>query len=147
LVTDRAILTLVMGAALLGGCAAKQKAVSAQAVSAQEDKVRAVCIEQALNKQTYADNVNSFAFCMRAKGYNEYKLYPSETMANAGKPLAADASTRTPESSPGVAAGDDYERAVASYNNCILDHTANLSACEQQWAIMNAEGKVSSRRP
>ena len=125
--------------------AAKQKAASAQAASAQEDKVRAACVEQALNKATYADNVNSFASCMRAKGYNEDMLYPSEITANAGKPLAADASTRAPESSPGAAAGEDYERAVASYNNCILDHTANLSACDQQRAIMNAEGKVSSR--
>ncbi len=49
------------------------------------------------------------------------------------------------ESSPNLAASDDYERAVANYNNCVLDHTANVGACDGQRAIMNAEGKVSSR--
>jgi hypothetical protein len=44
-----------------------------------------------------------------------------------------------------VSATEDYERAIANYNNCILDHTANLSACEKQRAIMNAEGKVLPR--
>jgi hypothetical protein len=101
----RAFLTLVMGAVLLGGCAAKQKAVSAQAVSAQEDKDRA-----------------------------------------AGKPLATDASKMGRESSPG-AASEDYERAVANYNDCFLDHTANLSACEKQRLIMDRLGEVSSRSP
>jgi len=46
------------------------------------------------------------------------------------------------ESSPGLAATDAYERAVADYDNCILDHTANLSACEKQRAIMNANTKL-----
>src|SRR5690349_1058110 len=51
------------------------------------------------------------------------------------------------ENSPEFAASEDYERAVADYNNCVLEHTANLGACEKQKAIMNGLGKVSSRLP
>jgi hypothetical protein len=98
----RAFLTVVIGAVLLGGCAAKQKAVSAQ-----DD--------------------------------------PSETTAIAGRPLAPDAPKMARESGPGLAATEEYERAVADYNNCILDHTANLSACEKQRALMNADSKAVSR--
>jgi PBP1b-binding outer membrane lipoprotein LpoB len=98
----RAFLTLVIGAVLVGGCAAKQKAVSAQ------------------------DN-------------------PSETTTAVGRPLTPDPPAR--ESSPGVSATEEYDRAVADYNNCILDHTANLSACEKQRAIMNANRKAGSRLP
>ena len=91
----RTVLMLVIAAVLLGSCAAKQKAVSAQAVSAQEDQ-----------------------------------------------PLVTDGSKMARESSPGLLASEDYERAVANYNDCILEHTANLSACEDQRAIMNADGRV-----
>ena len=98
----RAFLTLVIGAVLLAGCAAKQNAASAQGD-------------------------------------------PSETTATAGRPLGPDPPAR--ESSPGLPATEAYERAVADYNNCILDHTANLSACEKQWAIMNANSKAVSRLP
>jgi len=98
----RAFLTLVIGAVLLGGCAAKQKAVSAPGDA-------------------------------------------SETTATAGRPLAPDPPAR--ESSPGLAATEEYERAVADYNNCILDHTANLSACEKQRAIMDANRKTGSKLP
>jgi len=143
----RAFLTVIMGAILLGGCAAKQNAASSQAIIAQEDKDRAACLEQALNKGTNDENKKAFASCMRARGYNEDKPYPSETTANAGKPLVTDASTMARESSPGLAATEAYERAVADYNNCILDHTANLSACEKQRAIMNANSKAGSRLP
>ncbi len=45
----------------------------------------------------------------------------------------------------GLAASEDYERAVASYSDCILEHTANLSACEKQRAIMNGLGGVFPR--
>jgi hypothetical protein len=65
---------LVIAVVLLGGCGAKQNAVSAQD--------------------------------------------PSETTATAGKPLAPDAKTAR-ESSPGLVASEDYERAVVDYNNCI----------------------------
>jgi hypothetical protein len=85
---------------LLGGCAAKEKAVSPQA---------------------------------------------SETTATTGKPLASDAPKMARESTPGLPASEDYERAVADYNKCILDHTADLNACEKQRAIMNADGKALSR--
>jgi len=98
----RAFVTLVIGAVLLGGCAAKQKAVSAQ------------------------DN-------------------PGGTTATVGRLLTPDPPAR--ESSPGVPATEAYERAVADYNNCILDHTANLSACEKQRAIMNASRKAGSGLP
>jgi hypothetical protein len=97
----QAFLTLVIGAVLLGGCAARQNAVSAQD--------------------------------------------PSETTASAGKPLAPDAAKAARESGPGLVASGDYERAVTDYNNCILDHTTDLSACEKKRAIMNGLGKVSSR--
>jgi arsenite methyltransferase len=40
----------------------------------------------------------------------------------------------TSESSPSLSASEDYERAVADYSNCVLDHTANLNACEKQRA-------------
>ena len=32
---------------------------------------------------------------------------------------------------------DDYDRAVANYQSCVLENTANLSACEKQKAAMN----------
>jgi hypothetical protein len=51
------------------------------------------------------------------------------------------------ESGPGLAESEDYERAVADYNNCVLEHTSNLSACQKQQAIMNGLGKISSRLP
>jgi hypothetical protein len=142
----RAFLMVIMGAMLLGGCAAKPTAKSAQAVSAQEDKDSAACLEQPLKKESYDEHQKSFASCMRAKGYHEEKLYPSETTANARNPSISDGlKTIARESGPGLAASEDYERAVADYNNCVLEHTSNLSACEKQQAIMNGLGKVSSR--
>lgn len=137
----RAFLTLLIGAVLLGGCVARPTATSAQAVSAQEDKDSAACIEQPLKKESYDERQKSFASCMRARGY-----HPSETTANAKNPLGSDGSKNIArEGSPELAASENYERAVADYNNCVLDHTANLSACEKQRAIMNGLGKVSSR--
>jgi len=136
----RAFLTLLIAAVLLGGCASKQRAGSAQAVSAQEDKDRAACVEQTLNKQTSNENQNSFASCMRAKGYNESN--PSGTTANAAKPIRDGI---TNESSSSLSASENYERAVANYNDCVLDHTGDLGACDKQRAIMNGLGKISSR--
>jgi hypothetical protein len=142
----RAFLTLLIGAILLEGCAAKQTTGSAQAVSAQEDKDRAACLEQPPKKETYDEHQKSFASCMRVKGYNEDKLYPSETTANAGKPSISDGmKSMARESSSSLAASEDYESAIADDNNCVLDHTSNLSACEKQRAIMNGLGKVLSR--
>src|SRR5262249_713100 len=46
---------------------------------------------------------------------------------------------------PSLGASEDYERAVADYNNCVLDHTSNLNACDKQRTIMNGLGKLSSR--
>jgi hypothetical protein len=65
------------------------------------------------------------------------------TTANAAT-ISDGLKSMTSESSP---ASEDYERAVANYNNCVLDHTANLAACEKQRTIMNGVGKVSSRSP
>ena len=142
----RAFLTVIMGAMLLGGCAAKPTARSGQAVSAQEEKDSAACLEQPLKKESLDEHQKSFASCMRARGYHEDKLYPSETTANARNPLINDGLKNIArESSPELAASEDYERAVADYNTCILEHTSNLSACEKQQAIMNRLGKVSSR--
>jgi PBP1b-binding outer membrane lipoprotein LpoB len=99
----RAILSVIIGAMLLGACAAKPTATSTSAASAQENK----------NSAAISDNLNTIAW----------------------------------ENSPEFAASEDYERAVADYNNCVLEHTANLGACEKQKAIMNGLGKVSSRLP
>lgn len=142
----RAFLMVVVGAMLLGGCAAKPSAKSAQAVSAQEDNDSAACLEQPLKKESYDEHQKSFASCMSARGYHEEKLYPSETTANPRNPSTSDGlKTIARESGPGLPASEDYERAVADYNNCVLEHTSNLSACEKQQAIMNGLGKVSSR--
>jgi hypothetical protein len=92
----RAFLSLLIGAVLLGGCAAKPTA--------------------------------------------------GGTTANAAKPTISDGlKSLTSESSPSLSASEDYERAVANYSDCVLDHTANLPACEKQRAIMDRLGKVSSR--
>jgi hypothetical protein len=132
-----------MGAMLLGGCAAKPTAGSAQA---QEDKDAAACLEQPLKKQSYAEHQKSFASCMSARGQHDDKQYPSAATANARNPLIRDGSKNiAQESSPEFAAGENYERAIADYNNCVLEHTSNLSACAKQQAIMNGLGKVSSR--
>jgi PBP1b-binding outer membrane lipoprotein LpoB len=142
----RRFLTVIMGAMLLGGCAAKPTATSAQAVSAQENKDIAACLEQPLNKESYEEHQKSFAACMRAKGYQEEKLHPSDTTGNARSPLISDSlKNLARKSSPDLAVSEDYERAVADYNNCVLENTSNLSACEKQQAIMNGRGKVSSR--
>jgi hypothetical protein len=93
-VAVRAFLGLLIGAVLLGGCAAKPTA--------------------------------------------------GGTTANEAK-LIIDGESLTSKSSPSFSAGEDYERAVADYNNCVLEHTSNLAACEKQQAIMNRLGKVSAR--
>src|SRR5215469_7940836 len=112
----RAFLTVIMGAILLAGCAAKPTARSAQAVSAQEDKDSAACLEQPLKKEGYEEHQKSFASCMRARGYHEDKLYPTQTTANASNPLISDRKNIAQKS---LAASDDQERAVADYNNCV----------------------------
>ena len=35
-------------------------------------------------------------------------------------------------------ARNEYDRAVVNYQNCVLENTSNLSACERQRAAMNA---------
>jgi hypothetical protein len=91
----RAFLTVIMGAVLLGSCAAKPTSSSVQAVLAQDKD-------------------------------------------SATKSIAR-------ENSPELAASERYEHAVADYNNCMLEHTSNLGACDKQQAVMNRLGKVSSR--
>jgi hypothetical protein len=44
-------------------------------------------------------------------------------------------------------ARDKYDRAVADYQNCLLDNTANLSVCERQRAIMNSAATILFGRP
>ena len=85
----RVFFTLLISAILLGGCAAKQKATSAQAASTQEDRA-------------------------------------------AGEPPIE----------PNNIARENYDRAVADYQNCLLDNTANLSACEGQRTAMNAAANL-----
>jgi hypothetical protein len=66
--------------------------------------------------------------------------------ADAAKPTISDGfKSMTGESSPSLSASEDYERAVANYSDCVLDHTGNLQACEKQRVIMDRLGKVSSR--
>jgi hypothetical protein len=84
----RAFLVVLIGALLLGGCAAKQTAVSAHP--------------------------------------------PSETGTIA----------MAPPVSPNDAARDNYDRAVAAYQDCVLDNTINLSVCERQRTAMNAAANV-----
>jgi hypothetical protein len=141
---------------VLAGCAAKQKAVSAQPVSAQDEKDRIACLDET-SKESFDEK--AFAACLRAKGYNLTNTTPAAatvpavtttpiatTSPPAPKSLAADGLNRmVRESSPGLAASDEYDRAVANYNNCLLEHTANVSACEEQRAIMNADGRGLSK--
>ncbi len=44
-------------------------------------------------------------------------------------------------------ARDEYDHAVADYQNCLLDNTANLSACERQRVAMNAAATILFGRP
>ncbi len=39
-------------------------------------------------------------------------------------------------------ARDEYDRAVANYQSCVLDNTVNLSACEKQRAAMNSAATI-----
>jgi hypothetical protein len=39
-------------------------------------------------------------------------------------------------------ARDEYDRAVTNYQNCVLDNTSNLSACERQRAAMNSAATI-----
>jgi hypothetical protein len=64
---------------------------------------------------------------------------------SAKKPAGSPQASIATLSSPSLTASEDYERAVADYNNCVLDHTSNLNACDKQRAIMNSLGKASSR--
>jgi|SRR6516225_1345811 hypothetical protein len=82
----RAFLMVLIGALLVGGCAAKQKAASTQPAS---------------------DTATS----------------------GAGPPVSSNSLDP---------ARNEYDRAVTNYQNCLLDNTSNLSACEKQRAAMNA---------
>jgi hypothetical protein len=91
----RAFLVVLIGAVVVGGCAAKQKELPTQPAS---------------------DPATSGA-------------------ASPGSPNNVDL------------ARDEYDRAVADYQNCILDNTANLNACERKRATMNAAATVLFGRP
>jgi hypothetical protein len=137
-----ALLALVVGSVLLGGCAASQKAVPAQGMSAQEERDRAACLEGAHGEISYDEK--SFSSCMTARGYSEDKLYPGGTTANVGRPSGSDAMNTTARqiTDPAGAVRENYDRAVADYQSCLLDHTSNLSECEKQRALMDADAKV-----
>lgn len=83
-----AILTVIIGVLLLGGCAARQTTESTQ---------------------------------------------PASNTATSGA---------GPTISPNDLARTEYDRAVADYQNCLLDHTANLSACERQRAAMDKAATI-----
>jgi hypothetical protein len=86
----RALLMILVGAFLLGGCAAKQKTESNQPVT-------------------------------------------EPATGGAGQPVSPDNLHL---------ARDEYDRAVANYQNCVLENTANLSACEKQRAAMNTAATI-----
>jgi hypothetical protein len=139
-------------------------------MSAQEERDRAACLEGAHGETTYDEK--TFAACMTARGYSEDKLYAGGagagadgTAAAAAKPPGSDARSGataslggnraiapTPPGSAarsaaplelnGPAARENYDRAVADYQACLLDHTSNLSQCEKQRAVMNTEAKI-----
>jgi hypothetical protein len=82
---------------------------------------------------------------MAAKGYKEDSLYPTETTANAGKPLLSDTLKKMArQGNPGLAARQDYDQAVTNYQNCLIDNPSNPSVCDGQRAIMDADAKVLS---
>ena len=81
---------VLIGALLLGGCAAKQKTESTQPAS-------------------------------------------DTAASGAGPPVRPDNLH---------VARDQYDRAVANYQNCVLDNTSNLSACERQRAAMNSAATI-----
>jgi hypothetical protein len=138
----RVFLTLVVGSILLGGCAASEKAVPAQGMSAQEERDRAACLEGAHGETSYDEK--TFSSCMTARGYGEDKLYPGGTTANVGRPSGSDTMNTAAQQvrDPAGAVRENYDRAVADYQSCLLDHTSNLSECEKQRALMDADAKV-----
>jgi hypothetical protein len=81
------LLMVMASAAVLNGCAADQKTVST-GMSPREEQDRSVCLQHAHMDSGY--NEKTFASCMAAKGYKRDNLYPSETTADAGKPLLGD---------------------------------------------------------
>jgi len=107
-------LMVIPSAAVLSGCAANQQTAST-AISPQEEQDRSVCLQHAHKDSGY--NEKMFASCMMAKGYKKDNLYPSETTADAGKPLLSDTLSDTfkkfaQSASPDNAAGQtDSENA------------------------------------
>ena len=81
------LLVVMASAVMLSGCAANQQTASI-AISPQEEQDRSGCLEQAHRDSGY--NEKGFTSCMAAKGYKKDSLYPSETTADAGKPLFSD---------------------------------------------------------
>jgi hypothetical protein len=88
---------------------------------------------------------------MTTRGYSGNKQYPGATTASVDGTRASTASppvgtarNTTPRepSGPALATRENYDRAVADYQACLLDHTANLSECEKQRAVMNAQAKI-----
>ncbi len=81
---------------------------------------------------------------MTATGYNGDKLYLSGTAAMPPRPMRSDTLDATvPEANgPAATARESYDRAVADYQSCLLDHTSNVSACEKQRAMMNADANL-----
>jgi len=82
-----AVLMVMASAVVLSGCAVNQQTAST-AMSPQEEQDRSVCLQQGHRDSGY--NEKAFASCMAAKGYKKDSLYPSETTADAGKPLLSD---------------------------------------------------------
>ncbi len=74
-----------------------------------------------------------------AKQKTESTQTASETATSGAAPMAGPSNVDL--------ARDEYDRAVADYQNCLLDNTANLSACERQRAAMNAAATILFGRP
>jgi hypothetical protein len=83
----RSFLVVMASAVVLSGCAANQQTAST-AISPQEEKDRADCLQHAHRDSGF--NEKAFTSCMSAKGYKKDKLYPSVTTADAGSPSLSD---------------------------------------------------------
>jgi hypothetical protein len=160
----RSLLMVMVGAALLGGCAVTTappmhwtKSGATQEVFLRDhfacrDEVeqdRFGYLRQGQTQQPY------FA-CMQGRGYKQDSngdLFVSEDVARYGlngaaATAAAAANSATPTMNPmTAAASQDYSRAVADYRNCLTAHPSKQAACEGLRHIMDADAQVLSGSP
>jgi hypothetical protein len=110
---------VMAGAIVLSGCAANQQTAST-AISPKEEQDRSVCLQHAHRDSGY--NEKAFALCMTAKGYKKDNLYPSETTADAGKPLLGDTINDTLKKMTQSASSDNAARQPDGENSGQISH-------------------------